>query len=319
MKANIRSIARIAAIAASATFATAAPRRALAGEVSVRVSVKRTADTADCTDAAGLAAAIARAGNRSLPATAADADARLRFDVDLSRNSTGYLATVRIMGARIGVREIAHVGSTCAPLVDALVVSLMVVIDDVEEADAAPPPPPEHPKTSGVMVPPPPLKRENTYRRDPVVEGTEVVSARNASSSFFLELGGNGIFYTLNYEHIFGDSNISLRAGFGYIHLNGRLAGHFFNEEDISVPAIANYYLGGRDHKLQLGAGATILYRQGDQGSNQGTNTALLGTLVIGYRYLPRDGGLDFGVAFTPCFGSGLGLPWGGVNFGVGF
>jgi hypothetical protein len=330
MKSTVRSLARIAVFVAGVALPTVASRRASAASIGVRLSVNRAPDAGDCPDAGRLAAGIARAGHRSLPSIAPNAEARLRFEVDMARSATGYAATVRILGARIGVRQIEHTGGTCAPLADALAVALVVVIDDVEQADAtvteattpspstqpaqsaeapAPPPPP----------PPPPAPPDKIERRDNPTPDLVLVPSRTADNSAFFELGGSGLFYTFNFEHIFGDSNVSLRIGFGYIHLDADLAGNTFNEEDISVPMVASYYVGKSSHKLQLGAGMLLLYRQGDQGSSDGTTTSLLATAIIGYRYIPENGGINFGVAFTPCFGQGIALPWGGVDFGVGF
>jgi hypothetical protein len=41
-----------------------------------------------------------------------------------------------------------------------------------------------------------------------------------------------------------------------------------------------------------------------------------VGTGVVGYRYVPSHGGFDFGIGFTPLFGEGGFLPWGGMHFG---
>jgi hypothetical protein len=327
MTSTLRSIARIAAFVAAVLTAFAS-RRARADELSVRLAVKRAPDAADCPDAARLAAAIARAGHRAAPSVMADADARLRFEVEMARSAEGYAATVRILGARIGVRKIEHTGGTCAPLADALAVTLVVVIDDVEQGDAAhgpgaeppPLPPADEPPPAPAPAPPPRASSpDRIERHDLAVPELELLPSRRANNSAFFELAGSGLFYSFNFEHIFGDSNVSLRVGFGYIHLDGVLVGNVFNEEDISVPLVASYYLFKGSHKLQLGAGGLLLYRQGDQGSSVGTSTSLLGTAVIGYRYLPDDGGINFGIGFTPCFGQGTLLPWGGVDFGVGF
>ncbi|HEY5148002.1 MAG TPA: hypothetical protein VII82_14610 [Polyangiaceae bacterium] len=329
MKLSIRSIARTAVFVAAVAFVVQTPRRAFADDLSVRVSVKRAADAGECPDASRLAAAIARAGRRAAPSVSPNADARLRFDVEMARSAAGYVATVRMMGARIGVREIEHTGATCAPLGDALAVALVVVIDDVAQGDAAPrapdvaPPSSSSPPadTSGAppLPPEPPsAPPEKIEQRDIPPADLELVPSRAANNSFFVELGGSGLFYTFNYERIFGDSDISLRVGFGYVHLDGTFLRHTFNEEDLSVPAIASYYIGSGSHRIQIGLGGVLLYQQSD-GINEGTTTSLNVAGVLGYRYLPLDGGVNFGISFTPCFRPDVTVPWGGIDFGVGF
>ncbi|HEX3770118.1 MAG TPA: hypothetical protein VHV30_04605 [Polyangiaceae bacterium] len=319
-------------VAAGAVFA---PRPARAGDMSVRVTVKRAPDASDCPTAAHLAAAIARSGHREAPSTAPTADARLRFEVEMARSASGFSATVQIMGARIGTRQIEHTGASCEPLENALAVALLVVIDDVEAADQASPPPAPPPEPPAPVEPaersgPPPLPkpppdepRERTElvdqpeERDAVLE---TLPARTANNSFFIQLGGAGLFYSINFERIFGDSDVSVRFGFGYVHLDGTIFGHLFNEEDITVPGILSYYVGlGGPHKIQIGLGAMLLYQQYDGNGPVATRTTMNFSTVLGYRYLPVDGGINFGISFTPCFEPGTTLPWGGVDFGVGF
>ena len=82
------------------------------------------------------------------------------------------------------------------------------------------------------------------------------------------------------------------------------------------MPLVANYYVGSPNHKLQLGLGGVFYDREGVGV----TSKEVFGTLVVGYRYLPYDGGLNFGVAFTPFFGHGVVLaPSGGLSLGYGF
>lgn len=151
---------------------------------------------------------------------------------------------------------------------------------------------------------------------------------RTAHNSIFIEGLGNGGIYSVNYERILGDSNVSLRAGFGYVHTGGELAFGLplAPETDLLFPVLANYYLGETSHKLQLGAGALFWHRSvtlASGGGQQQESLDVAATLVIGYRYLPRDGGFNFGVGFTPMIGDGgffpYFLPWGGISLGGGF
>jgi hypothetical protein len=76
---------------------------------------------------------------------------------------------------------------------------------------------------------------------------------------------------------------------------------------------------------VQVGLGATLIYlgaSTDSTGAKFGGERSGLGVAangVVGYRYLPRDGGISFGAAFTPLVRTSKFLPWGGVNVGYVF
>jgi hypothetical protein len=72
--------------------------------------------------------------------------------------------------------------------------------------------------------------------------------------------------------------------------------------------------------------GFTVLYTSASTDSTgvkyegSGVGLGLAATGVIGYRYLPHDGGFTFGAGFTPLLRPSKGfLPWGGVTVGWQF
>ncbi len=74
------------------------------------------------------------------------------------------------------------------------------------------------------------------------------------------------------------------------------------------------------------GSGALFWHRSitlASGGGQQQESLDVAATFVLGYRYLPRDGGFNFGVGFTPMIGDGgffpYFLPWGGISLGGGF
>jgi hypothetical protein len=93
--------------------------------------------------------------------------------------------------------------------------------------------------------------------------------ARTADNLLFAEAFGNGYAYSINYEHIFADTDASARVGFGYYRQRRSSSLALTGNPDLSsvavvaLPLIANYYVGTPSHKLQLGAGLTLLYRSG--------------------------------------------------------
>lgn len=150
---------------------------------------------------------------------------------------------------------------------------------------------------------------------------------RTANNAVFIELLGNGGVYSLNYERIF--DNFSVRAGFSYISIEAETtykcgqSGCSEARGRVSLttfPVVGNYFLGGANHKLQLGAGVLLASVSGraesDFTASDASGFGVAGTAVVGYRYLPRKGGFNFGVGFTPLVGAGGFLPWGGISFG---
>ena len=302
-----------------------------AEDLKVRLTLTHGPDVRGCPDASALAERITQSRGHGAIDVAPDAEGRLRLEVALKRTGTGYHATVGIMGARIGVREIEHTGKTCEPLAKALVVSLVVLIDDVEQGiaeDAPPTPPPdaeaapEAPKPAPEPDGPSLAIRTSAPGRPPDPPEAPTPITRTAFNSLFAEIGGPGLAYSIDYERIFGGTNLSLRLGFGYIHVSGKVYGLLKvgdDQDDLSIPLVLSYYLGPPNHKVQLGLGAVLRRREEDF---QGASTLVLGTAVVGYRYLPEDGGVDLGVAFTPMvtFGPEIQVvPWVGITIGLGY
>ncbi len=152
----------------------------------------------------------------------------------------------------------------------------------------------------------------------------EETPKRAAYHVVFAELLGNGIFYSLNYERLLEGSDFGVRMGAGYMSLSGGSGSATTSAAFLTFPLLFNYYgVGGRNHKLQLGAGATLLYF-GASGNAKSSFAEISGfvpapTLAVGYRYLPEKGGFNFFIGFTPLViptGDPAILPWGGISFG---
>lgn len=195
-----------------------------------------------------------------------------------------------------------------------------------------PPPPPSDPSTAPAVVPakpPPPVQYQPTGQGQGQGQGQaqgngEEKQIRKAENAVFLELGGNGLVYSINYERIFGDSDFSVRVGLSYISLGASSGSASSKVSMLTFPVLANYYgIGSRDHKLQLGAGLTFISLSGTS-SNDSSFVSATGfvpapTLAIGYRYLPAKGGFTFFIGFTPFIIPGGGkvlFPWAGMSFG---
>ncbi len=151
--------------------------------------------------------------------------------------------------------------------------------------------------------------------------------ARDAApNAVFVELLGNGLLYSIDYERMFPRWNVGLRAGASYFAWTVSRADGSGALKLASFPVVASWYVGPPRHKLQLGLGATVLYFAAStdstgikfEGAVDGLGVAATG--VVGYRYIPRDGGFTFGAGFTPLLRASKGfLPWGGANVGFAF
>ncbi|HVH41491.1 MAG TPA: hypothetical protein VM925_04080 [Labilithrix sp.] len=146
-----------------------------------------------------------------------------------------------------------------------------------------------------------------------------------AANVIFAEVLGSGLLYSLNYERFVDRWNLGLRAGASFFTYDVSSYGSTGNLTIVTFPLLASYYLGWRSHKLQLGLGATILHTkvatdsQGTAFEGERSGTGLAPSAVVGYRYVPRDGGISFGIGFTPLLRATKFLPWGGATVGYVF
>lgn len=135
---------------------------------------------------------------------------------------------------------------------------------------------------------------------------------RTADNNFFIEGGGPGLLYSLNYERIF-EQDFGLRLGFSYQAFSASASGGSASASFITIPVIASYLgVSSGNHVLELGAGGTAIYASGSATSGSvmaaGSGMTALGTALIGYRRQPVDGGFQFRVGVEALVGKGLSL-----------
>ena len=145
-------------------------------------------------------------------------------------------------------------------------------------------------------------------------QGVEQKMGTSASASqIYLELGGSGIIYTLNFDTRFAkqENGLGFRIGIGGAGGDGD--GYF------AIPAQLNYLLGENGKYLELGGGITYLNAQANDFFFDDAST-VVGNVVIGFRSQPfAKKGLTWRIAFTPFIGGGGFLPWGGASIGFRF
>lgn len=147
----------------------------------------------------------------------------------------------------------------------------------------------------------------------------KVFAQSDSHNTLYMELFGNGLTYSLNYDMRFSGKPDGLggRVGIGYFAIDGiSLA---------TVPLMVNYLMGKNGKYFEVGAGATYLSAADRQNSNPtgspiNRGTGWLGSLSFGYRSQPIDGGFLFRAGLTPFFDRSSFMPfWPQVSVGYAF
>lgn len=151
-------------------------------------------------------------------------------------------------------------------------------------------------------------------------------STRIARSSIFAELGGSGVVYSLNYDHIIIDRpfvDYSVRLGISGIPF-GKLPTQYF------LPAEVCVIVGKRKLRSEFGLGLVAnIYRTQEYFGEQAVSWRREDFIIlrIGGRFQKPHGGLFMRVGLTPFIGLTellysnrfLIIPWGGVAVGYTF
>ena len=125
-------------------------------------------------------------------------------------------------------------------------------------------------------------------------------------NAFYGEVGGQGVFFSLNYDRriTYTTSGFGVRAGFGY--------NVSFNPAFFSIPVGVYYMAGNEGNFFEAGAGATYVNITNVPPGGKvdfankdwlGDQKFLFGTLTVGYRHQPRESHLNFRTGLTPMFG----------------
>ena len=161
--------------------------------------------------------------------------------------------------------------------------------------------------------------KDSVFKNDTINNAAAVQKIKTKNNIIYLELAGNGLFSSLNYEGILSD-NFSIRLGTGYAFSNSvsNSGGHHTDSffPLVMLNDIIDVY--GNNY-IEFGGGALIVasaFTISD--SFEPSIIAIVPTTAIGYRYSPKDGGFFFSAAFDMFIGSGI-FPWGGIGFGIRF
>lgn len=137
------------------------------------------------------------------------------------------------------------------------------------------------------------------YAQLPFVSQEEV---KFPDQSIYLEVGGNGITYSMNYDLRF-ENNYGVRLGItGYPptdsdRINNRSYQDFRDNQFLFAVIMGNYFIGNQTSSLELGAGVVL----GDVEDKENWSFPLpnAATFTIGYRYMNKK-------KWQPTFKAGL-------------
>jgi hypothetical protein len=127
-------------------------------------------------------------------------------------------------------------------------------------------------------------------------------------NSIFLEVGGNGIFGTLNYERMI-NSKMGLRVGGIFLPFSD-------TEHPLFGTLMINWILGKDNLRMEIGQGIFIYGGGWEEFSHSGS---IFFTATIGIRYQPKIKGIILRLGFTPLFGPDRVYPWAGASIGYSF
>jgi hypothetical protein len=148
---------------------------------------------------------------------------------------------------------------------------------------------------------------------DAAAQGMEREGKTTANASqVYLEAGGAGVIYSVNYDGRFGklENGLGMRVGIGGASASG--------DGYLAIPAQINYLAGSKGQYFEMGAGVT--YISASDIFDEGTSNNLFGSFTLGFRKQPfGKKGLTWRVAFTPFIGEGGFIPWGGASIGFRF
>lgn len=155
--------------------------------------------------------------------------------------------------------------------------------------------------------------------QEPAIE-REPPAPVTAPNSYYLELGGNGLLYSVNVDRRIVPA-MGVRVGISVVPL---LLGISIEDRATltTIPVMAYFLTGpGRSH-MELGAGATFTnaeFKWETFGDADESASVFIPTGTIGYRYQAPGGGRVFRATLTPVYLFDEIIPWFGISYGRTF
>nr|WP_294795437.1 hypothetical protein [uncultured Mucilaginibacter sp.] len=156
------------------------------------------------------------------------------------------------------------------------------------------------------------------------------------AENIFIEAGGAGWWFTLNYDTRFNKrrSGLGLRIGAGYFEhtfVSPFPSDLYYNPPNLkkyfTLPVQLNYLLGKKSHFAEFGVGTTFTMFNGGRGSSnnlfpiskQGNQYKFVNTVTAGYRYQPLKGGFNFRLNADIFYSAIFFVPHAGIGVGYTF
>lgn len=143
------------------------------------------------------------------------------------------------------------------------------------------------------------------------------------NKAVFLELGGDGLLYSFNYDMRLKrgqQDGLGFKVGIGGLGGNVTSNGDSGRAGYLAVPATLNFLLGKKKHAFEMGFGATFLSVSASGEVNDDfaavQGSALYPHANFGYRFQALGDGFTFRLTATPLIGIGM---YGGISFGYNF
>lgn len=138
------------------------------------------------------------------------------------------------------------------------------------------------------------------------------------AQNVYIEVLGQGLLFTANYDTRFGNKRNGLggRIGVGGLSVDGITL--------TTIPASLNYLLGNGKSFFEIGLGATYI-RASAKGNDSifiedGSESTVIGTMSFMYRLQPVNSGFSFRGGFTPFFSKDGFIPYyPGISLGYTF
>ena len=129
-------------------------------------------------------------------------------------------------------------------------------------------------------------------------------------NNIYLELGGSGVLYSINYERTFIEKEI--------LSLNGRFGISFF-PGIFAIPITMHILVGKIRNFLDIGTGISLIRLESSRDFDP---FIPLQTIIVGYRFQSIYNGIVFRIAYTPFiewFNKPPVYHWGGLAIGYRF
>ena len=150
-----------------------------------------------------------------------------------------------------------------------------------------------------------------------------------ANKSVFLEVGGNGLGFSANFDSRFtkSEKGFGFRAGVGFMPPTHSETDIIYPSTPfmLTVPLAINHLAGKAPNYFESGIGITYVYTSGNVSSEfwgyseDATGSSLAFVPSVGYRHAKTGKAFQWRTVISPVFGPGGAMFWMGLSLGYKF